>query len=239
MLAAAATRPMQFRSHMATESRPRAPQNSIDAVARAIEALRTRAGITQQDAADQMGVTRQAWQHYEAGARQAVLRSDMQERLAEALGVERADLLREMDRQAGRATTEARPAPEPAKVYELPVLGRVRASPAGPQIYDIQEPESFFDVAWMFSSNTRTLRVAGDSMTGYVESGQIVIYDVSQWPRRGDGCVVELNNGEVYVKEYLESAQGVLKVRQRFPEETISFPMADVKGVYLIRMRGG
>lgn len=207
---------------------------------RALRALRERAGVTQEAAADAMSMTRQAWQNYEAGNRQTILRTDMQDRLATALGLTREDLARERDRQAG---VEPEPASfgvrESAQVYQLPVLGRVKASPSGPQIYDIAEPESVVDMAWMFGQHARTLRVAGDSMTGYVESGQLVIYDTSRWPGRGDGCVIELVNGEVYVKEYAETGQGVLKVRQRFPEEMLSFPMAEVKGVYLIRFRGG
>jgi phage repressor protein C with HTH and peptisase S24 domain len=183
-------------------------------------------------------VTRQAWQNYESGVRAALLRTDLQERLAHALGLERADLIRERDRQAGVGPSEHRGMAEDGPpAQELEVLGRVKASPSGPQVYDIDEPESMVDVSWMFGPKARTLRVAGDSMTGYVESGQLVTYDVSLWPARGEGCVVELLNGEVYVKEYLETSQGVLKVKQRLPEEVLSFPMAEVKGVYKIRIR--
>lgn len=241
MLAVVATRRNWSRGVMPTEDRHLSPHQQAVAIGDAVRSLRERVGLTQEAAAEAMGVTRQAWQQYETMGKPVVLRTDMQERLAQALGVEREDLIRERDRQSGGSTPSS-PAPSPdggAKIYELPVLGRVRAGAAGPQIYDIQEPESFLDLSWMFGTNARTLRVAGDSMTGYVESGQIVIYDVSQWPRRGEGCVVELHSGEVYVKEYAEVGQGVLKVRQRFPDEMLSFPMADVKGVYVIRFRGG
>lgn len=195
--------------------------------------------MTQDAAAQAFGVTRQAWQNYEAGARQTILRTDMQARIADALGVTRDDLLREVDRQAGHAAPEARGVSESARIFELPVLSRVRTGTDGPQLYETSEPEGFLDMAWVFGPNARTLRHAGDAMTGYVESGQMVIYDVSQWPRRGDGCVVELANGELHVREYVGSAQGVLQVRQRNPDEVISFPMPQVKGVYLIRFRGG
>lgn len=210
------------------------------AVGRALRSLRERADISQETAAAAMGVSRQAWSQYETLGKPVMLRSDLQEKLSEAIGVTRHELLRERDRLAGVAPSPAGMGAEGgAKVYELTVLGRVRASPAGPQIYDGGEPESVIDVSWMFGPNARTLRVAGDSMSGYVESGQLVVYDTTVWPRRGDGCVVELTNGEVYVKEYAESAQGVLRVRQRLPEEILSFPMAEVKGVYAIRFRGG
>lgn len=224
--------------HPPTTPRARTPQEQAVAIGRAIRALRERAGLTQEDAAEALGVRRQAWQNYESGARQTVLRTDLQERLAAALGLERADLLRERDRQAGvPGAANDRGFPEEPSPQELEVLGRVKASASGPQVYDISEPESTVDVSWMFGPKARTLRVAGDSMTGYVESGQLVTYDISLWPARGEGCVVELLNGEVYVKQYLETGQGVLKVKQLFPEEVLSFPMAEVRGVYKIRIR--
>lgn len=204
---------------------------------RALRALRERAGLTQDQAGEALGVTRQAWQNYEGGARNTLLRTDLQERLAHALGLERADLIRERDRQAGVGPSEPRTHDADHGPQELEVLGRVKASPSGPQVYDINEAESTVDVSWMFGPKARTLRVAGDSMSGYVESGQLVTYDVSLWPARGEGCVVELLNGEVYVKEYLETSQGVLKVKQLFPEEVLSFPMSEVKGVFKIRIR--
>lgn len=241
VLAIEATRARVFPSLMATESRSFTAADQARTLGDAIRALRERVDMTQSEAAKAIGVTRQAWQNYEAGARQAILRSDLQDQIARALGVNRADLVRERDRRLGLPGM-AEAAPEPMKggfAYELAVLGRVRASPIGPQIYDADQLEQMIDVSWMFGPSARTLRVAGDSMTGYVESGDLVIYDLSQWPRRGEGCVVELQNGDIYVKEYAGTAQGVLKVRQRFPEEELSFPMDQVKGVYTVRFRGG
>lgn len=225
---------------MPSEPRQLTAQQQSAAIGAAVKALRERAGMTQDQAGEALGVTRQAWQQYETAGKPVLLRSDMQDRLAKALGVTREDLLRERDRQAGIDAPVAEPPPgsRSAIVCELPVMGRVRAGEAGPQIYDLAEPESFFDTSWMFRPTVRSLRVAGDAMSGYVESGQLVIYDTSVWPRRGDGCVVELVSGDVHVVEYEGAGQGVLRVRQRFPEETISFPMNEVKGVYLIRFRG-
>lgn len=236
-----ATRVRAFPPFMATESRPFTAAEQARTLGDAIRALRERIGLTQGDAGKAIGITRQAWQNYEAGNRQAILRSDLQDEIARALGVSREDILRERDRRLGQSSMSEGPQ-EPFKnvtAYELAVLGRVRASPVGPQIYDAGELEQIVDVSWMFGPSARTLRVAGDSMTGYVESGDLVIYDTSQWPRRGEGCVVELNNGDIYVKEYGGTAQGVLKVRQRFPEEELSFPLDQVRGVYTVRFRGG
>lgn len=224
----------------------RSPQQEAkiwgEALKRLRESTRTPSGgkITQEAAASAYGVKRQAWNNYEQGDRLVIVRRDVQEKLAAAIGRTLEDF------EAARADVLGLEAPTRERrsfigdnVLELPVIGRVRASPAGPQVYDVgDEPESVVDVSWLFGATARTLRVAGDSMTGYVESGDLVIYDTKMWPRRGEGCVVELTNGDLYVKEYLETSQGVLRVNQRFPEETLSFPMADVKGVYKIRLRG-
>ncbi len=228
----------RFPVGMSTDT-PKAASDELRAMAAAIRSLRVRAALSQSDAAEALDVSRQAWQNYEAGVRQNILRSDVQHQIARALGVQREDLIREAERLSGITVVPGVAVEVPPRHYELPVLGRVRASALGPQIYDGGEPEQVIDVSWMFGPNACTLRVAGDSMTGYVESGDLVIYDVSQWPRRGDGCVVEMLTGEIYVKEYIGAAGGQLKVRQRLPEEEVCFPMAEVKGVYTVRFRGG
>lgn len=229
-----------------TTSRHRTPEEEAriwgEALRRLREASRTPEGrkVTQAIAASQFGVKRQAWNNYEQGERLLINRPDVQQRLAEAVGRTREDL------EAARAEVLGEPPPASRSFapreapLELPILGRVRASAQGPQIYDVNpgEPESVVDISWLMAPTTRTLRVAGDSMTGYVESGDLVIYDTKIWPKRGEGCVVELQNGDVYVKEYLDTSQGVLRVKQRFPDEVMTFPMSDVKGVYWIRLRG-
>lgn len=196
--------------------------------------------MSQDEAAAKLGMTRQAWQSYEAGDRQVVLRSDVQERIAEALDTTVEALLFEYDKIIGtparrpERTADDRDAPS----FELVVPSRAKAGRRAPLAYDLGEPETTVDMGWMFGPNGSGLRVAGDSMTGYVESGQLVIFDRTRWPSRGEGCVIETNDGELYVKEYVAQEGPILRVRQRFPEEIIEFPMDEIKGVYAIRLRG-
>jgi transcriptional regulator with XRE-family HTH domain len=228
---------------MATDNSNSPPSQQAIDIGRAGRALRERAGMTQDDVADALGVRRQAIQNYEAGIRHSILRTDLQDRWAKAMGVTREDLLREVARQAGMPSGLERRPPEPSGsgdvlTYELPVTTRSRPSDEGPTLYGVAEPDTIIDMSWMFGATARTLRMVGDRMSGYVESGQLVVYDVSVWPKKGDGCVVELVNGEAHVAEYVESGQGVLKVKFRQPAEEKSFPMAEVKGAYIIRFRG-
>lgn len=58
----------------------------------AIRALRMHRGMSQQSAANAAQVTKTAWQNYENG-RAVVLRTDLQARLAKALGSDRRELM--------------------------------------------------------------------------------------------------------------------------------------------------
>jgi len=56
--------------------------------------MRTQAGLSQEQAAKNVDQTKQSWQNYEKGSVQAILRVDLQRRLAGALGGTRDDLIR-------------------------------------------------------------------------------------------------------------------------------------------------
>ena len=111
MLAADFARAPLFRGAMSQPPRKTAPSpvptKEMAKIGRAIVWLRKDADLSQQAAADRMGITRQAWQQYEAGDRQVVLRTDVQEQIAAALGTNRATLMMVKARLAGD------PAPSP------------------------------------------------------------------------------------------------------------------------------
>lgn len=105
MLAAADTSRMLFRGRM-DPSTNKAPSAQAREIGQALKLLRERKGLTQDQAAERRGVTRTAWQNYESG-RAVVLRMDMQDGLALAVGATRAELLdclREVQRRAGSPT---------------------------------------------------------------------------------------------------------------------------------------
>ena len=169
---------------------------------RALLALRRRAQLSQAEAAERMGITAQAWGRYEAGERHAVLRSDLQERLARAVDADRHALETEVRRLAGDEEHSAPGVREPASRFELPVMGRVQAGSIGPQIYDAGEPSRTIDLFQLIGPNAGVLQLAGDSMLPWGEPGEIIIYDRDRYPRRGYGCVIETKEGEYYVKLY-------------------------------------
>lgn len=77
---------------MSPDTHKKTPEQEAQEIGDALRILRERKGVTQERAAEEMEVSRTAWQNYEAG-RKVVLRTDMQMRLAGAVGASREDLL--------------------------------------------------------------------------------------------------------------------------------------------------
>jgi transcriptional regulator with XRE-family HTH domain len=207
----------------------------------ALRALRERADMSQGAAGQQADPTMssQAWSKYEAGERK--FPRDQVTRLTRALGCTPEDLAMERAKILGR---EPPPPPtsgfgEKGTDFILEVWGRARAGAAGPQVYDVGEPERYIDLRTMFTKTSRVTMVAGESVIPWANSGTFVVYNTNTWPRREDGCVIEMNSGELIVKIYMKTDGSNLYVDELFPErKTLVFPLSDVKGVYAVTLRG-
>lgn len=77
---------------MPKDTPPKTSAQEAREVGEALRILREDRDVTQEQAAEAMHVSRTAWQNYENG-RSVVLRTDMQERLARAVGARKQDLL--------------------------------------------------------------------------------------------------------------------------------------------------
>lgn len=86
---------------------------------RALQVLRSRAGLSQERAGATIGLSGEGWRKYELGS-PGLFRPDMQERLSGALGFTRVDLLEERSRVAG----------DPAPPVRSP-MPRVDLAPTG------------------------------------------------------------------------------------------------------------
>lgn len=205
---------------------------------RAIRALRERMKLTQGQAGAGCvpGITSQAWQKYESGERK--LSRDTLERLAHAIGVEPTDIEAERRRVLGEGAP-LRPLTRRPADFTIPVWGRARAGPEGPQVYDAAEPDRQLDLSDLFRGTSRATTVAGESMEPWVSSGALVIYDTAAWPRRGEGCVVELASGELLVKLYKRVDGSTLFIEELSPERReIRIAMREIKGAYAVTFRG-
>jgi phage repressor protein C with HTH and peptisase S24 domain len=208
----------------------------------AFERLRDAKGLTQPAAAERAGwKSYQAWQRYESGA-PGIEKKRTRLRLLGALEASETDLnraLRQLREEMHGGPLPARPANDEGdpRRFEVSIEGRGRAGAQAPIFDDLAGMPGYRDLSWMFQPTTRYMVVGGESMTGYVEAGSTVAFDITLWPRRGDGCVVELVSGERYVKEYLRSDQKRVHVSQRFPKTELSWSREEIKGVYKIKAR--
>ena len=142
-----------------------------NALGQALAALRKGRGLSQAEAGARMGVTSQAWGLYEAGRRPGMFRPDVQRRLTAALDLTPEDLALEMARTSG--------APSAVAADRLEEGGRV------------------FSAGGARASARRTLQLRDDDLAPWAGSGVVLVYDLSVWPRRDQGCVVETEDGRV------------------------------------------
>ena len=207
----------------------------------ALKAVRRRLGFTQETAAAAYKVTIQAWQNYEAGKRHlsdpkirdllAALNSDREE-----FDFELAKLPENEPEPTGRhAGFEERPF---ANSVHLPVAGVAHGGGLRPDIYEEAEPE-VIDLSAFFSPGTLFLRLDGMSMFPYAAPGGFVTYNPKNPAKRGEGCVIEFKDGSKLVKRFEHYDNETLTVTELWPEEkTLTYPLNEIRGVYLIGVRG-
>lgn len=150
----------------------------------ALAALRREAGLSQAEAGARVGMTSQGWGLYEAGKRPGLFRPDVQRRLTTALGA---------SPEALELKVAAPPAGDPAPAPSgLESRGRSFAGAAGP---------------------TRRLQLSNDDLAPWAASGVVLEYEPDRWPRRGQGCVIEMADGETRVRLYEGADAEALWVR--------------------------
>ena len=142
-----------------------------NALGQALAALRKGRGLSQAEAGARMGLTSQAWGLYEAGRRPGMFRPDVQRRLTAALDLTPEDLALEMARAPGAPTAVA--------ADRLEEGGRA------------------FSPGEARAPVRRTLQLRDDDLAPWAGSGVVLVYDLSVWPRRDQGCVVETEDGPV------------------------------------------
>ena len=154
------------------------------ALGEALAALRRERGLSQADAGQRVGMTSQGWGLYESGRRPGLFRPDVQRRLLTALDATPEDL-------ALRVTT-ARPvlASEPSGMQ---ARGRGFDAPA--------------------ASPIRRLSLSNDDLAPWAASGVVLEYEPGRWPRRDQGCVIEMADGQVRVRLYDRADADELVVR--------------------------
>ncbi|WP_420470098.1 helix-turn-helix domain-containing protein [Brevundimonas sp. FT23042] len=151
----------------------------------ALAALRRARGLSQAEAGARVGMTSQGWGLYEAGKRPGLFRPDVQRRLTGAVD----------------ATPEAldlvAPVPETASPGGLPTGVESRS----------------LDFTGVPPAGTRRLQLSDDELAPWAASGVVLEYAPGRWPRRDQGCVIDLADGRRLVRLYERAEGEVLVVR--------------------------
>lgn len=203
---------------------------------RALQILRKSAGLSQEEAADRAdSISLSSWKNYESGKR-GMDRPTLARALRaigatpEEHGLELAKMSAPLG-ERGSFTGMA----ERGRVMQLPVGGVAHGGAMHPNLYEVGGEAEVIDFAQYFAPGTQVLKLAGMSMVPYAEPGGFVTYNVRQPARRGRGCVIEMKDGSYAVKRFERMDDETLYVTELFPaERELTFPLADVKGVYAI-----
>jgi transcriptional regulator with XRE-family HTH domain len=161
----------------------------------ALAGLRRDQGLSQAEAGARIGMTSQGWGLYEAGKRPGLFRPDVQRRLTGALEATVEDLALRL------GAPEAAPVAE--RVDAVHSKGRAFDGPGAP---------------------VERLGLTTDALAPWAGSGVVLEYEPGRWPRRDQGCVIDMMDGEVRVRLYDRADADGLVVRAApgGPEERIA-----------------
>lgn len=154
----------------------------------ALAALRREAGLSQAEAGQRAGMTSQGWGLYETGKRSGLFRPDVQRRLTAAIG----------------ATVEALTLAK----------GRSDETPERTVATDgMASAGRTFGAAPSTPASVRRVQLSNDDLAPWAASGVVLEYEPDRWPRRDQGCVIEMTDGETRVRLYDRADVDVLVVR--------------------------
>lgn len=160
-----------------------------EGLGRALAELRHAAGLSQAEAGARVGMTSQGWGLYEAGKRPGLFRPDVQRRLTAALDASVEDLALIVARSAGERAGGT-------TVSGVESAGRAYGS--APPSPDRQ---------------IETLQLTDDALAPWAASGVVLEFDAGRWPRRDQGCVIDLIGGERMVRLYDHADAEAIHVR--------------------------
>lgn len=164
-----------------------------------IKTRRTDLGLTLEEVAKIVGVSRQTIQRYESGVI-ASIPSDRIEKLAQALNTTPAFVM-----------FGNRVAPPHKKGTRIPVLGRVAAGIPIEAIEDVEDWEEI-PASMAKSGEYFALRIKGESMSPKLQPGDIVIVKKQNDVDTGDTAIVLVNGNDATVKQIKKTETGIMLV---------------------------
>ena len=162
-----------------------------------VKELRERAGMTQKQLADALGITQQSVYYYESGDRdiKASILIDMSRVLnctvSELLGLVPARIVRS----------------EPSSSRMMPVFGRIAAGTPRESLSQSDVMHETAESVYLAHPNGFWLTVSGNSMNRILPDGSLVLIDPDENVRNGDVGAVFVNGDDVTLKRvYFEDA---------------------------------
>ncbi|MEQ7153599.1 helix-turn-helix domain-containing protein [Brevundimonas aurifodinae] len=150
----------------------------LNRLGEALAALRREAGLSQAEAGSRVAMTSQGWGLYESGRRPGLFRPDVQRRLTTALGATTEDLSRRAlgpiaaEEQAGDGVRSGGRSFQPGPTASPRPAGRER------------------------------IPLTNDDLAPWAASGVILEVDPERWPRKDQGCVIDLADGRRLIRLY-------------------------------------
>jgi SOS-response transcriptional repressor LexA len=123
----------------------------------------------------------------------------------------------------------------PTLARDLPIRGHTKAGKEG---FFIDQGET-----WGFAMRPETLRgvaeayavrVHDESMSPRYEPGTVLLVDPFRQAKPGDNVIIQLSDGQAFVKVLLRRGGGVVACSQFNPKKTIEYKQAKVKSIHLV-----
>lgn len=174
---------------------PRFEQDSdLRALGEGLSALRRNRGLSQSEAGARVGMTSQGWGLYESGRRPGLFRPDVQRRLTGALDASPESLALAVAQDRDPSST-----PSPTSTA-TGVESRSYAYDAGVSVERA-------------ASRIERLQLSNDDLAPWAASGVVLEFDPGRWPRRDQGCVIDLIDGTRLIRVYDRADGDLLYLR--------------------------
>lgn len=127
------------------------------------------------------------------------------------------------------------PGARPNLVRDLPIRGHTKAGKEGFFIDQgetwgfAMRPESLRGVAEAYA-----VRVHDESMSPRYEPGTVLLVDPFRAPKPGDNVIIQLSDGQAFVKVLLRRAAGVVACSQFNPKKTLEYKQNKVRAIHLV-----
>ena len=170
-----------------------------------LKEIRKKAGISQNDLAKKIGVSRSTVSMWEIGASQPD--NELLISLSKVLNVSSDELLGNFSQKRGKARPRG---------VRIPVYGNVAAGVPILAIenFDSDDPDDWEEITEQMANDGDyiALRVNGDSMEPKISSGDVVIVRLQPDAENGDIVIARVNGDEVTCKKIKKGPEGLMLI---------------------------